>query len=101
MSGSREHSTVRRMRLPDNVNPLKSNTGIRCPKTPDPEALGRDRYTVSDAVISGLIRREEEKPQRCEYALCMYYDPERAYCTYIHAPADILFVCPQVLENRH
>jgi hypothetical protein len=30
----------------------------------------------------------------------MYYDPERTYCTYIHAPVDILFVCPQVLDNR-
>jgi len=30
----------------------------------------------------------------------MYYDPERTYCTYIHAPVDILFVCPLVLDNR-
>lgn len=30
----------------------------------------------------------------------MYYDPERAYCSYIHAPVDILFVCPQILDKR-
>lgn len=30
----------------------------------------------------------------------MYYDPERAYCGYIHAPVDILFACPQILDKR-
>jgi hypothetical protein len=42
----------------------------------------------------------EGKTQRWKCTSCMYYDPERTYCTYIHAPVNILFTCPQVLDRR-
>ncbi|MBA7473260.1 hypothetical protein ES707_08595 [subsurface metagenome] len=83
------------MSLHNNIDPLKRNTGAQYLQAPE-----RDRDTVSDAAAAGLTLERKRKPQRSECASCMYYDPERAYCTYIHAPVDILFVCPQVLNNR-
>ncbi len=83
------------MNLQDNINPLKSNTSAQHLDAPD-----RGRCTAGDIATSGLILRKERKPRQCECTSCMYYDPERTYCNYIHAPVDILFVCPQVLDNR-
>lgn len=79
----------------NNIDPLKSNTGAQCLEAPD-----RDRNTVSDAAAGGLTLGKGRRPQRSACASCMYYDPARTYCSYIHAPVDILFVCPQVLNNH-
>ncbi|WP_214021723.1 hypothetical protein [Methanoculleus sp.] len=83
------------MRSPHDSDPLKSNTGTQYLR-----ARERGRDTGSDAATAGLTLEGERRPQRSECASCMYYDPERAYCSYIHAPVDILFVCPQILDKR-
>lgn len=57
-------------------------------------------HTLHDAETGGLLLQKEEKPQLWGCTSCMYYDPGCAYCAYIHAPVDILFVCPQVLDRR-
>lgn len=89
------------MGLPNNFNQPKSPTGIQYPVPSDPDVPGRDEYTISDAAAHWSTRRKGDKPLRCECASCAYYEPERAYCTYIHTPVDILFMCPQILERRH
>ena len=88
------------MSLPNNIDPLKSNPGTRYPGPSETKTPDRSRCAATDAGTGGLTQQRERKPQRCECAPCMYYDPERTYCTYIHAPVDILFVCPLVLDNR-
>jgi hypothetical protein len=79
----------------NNIDPLKSNTDAQCLEAPE-----RDRYTVSDAAAGGSALEKGRRPQQSACASCMYYDPARAYCSYIHAPVDILFVCPQALNNH-
>lgn len=79
----------------NNIDPLKSNTCAQCLEAPD-----QDRYTVSDAAAGESALEKGRRPQRSACASCMYYDPARAYCSYIHAPVDILFICPQVLNNH-
>ncbi len=83
------------MRSPGDSDPLKSN-----PNAQYPEAQEREVYTLHDPETGSLLLQKERKPQRWGCASCMYYDPGCAYCTYIHAPVDILFVCPQVLDGR-
>lgn len=80
------------MRPHDTVEPLKIDPRIRYPGAPD-------RYAANGLVPGGLTPRNERRPQRRECASCMYYDPGRAYCNHIHAPVDILFVCPQALDE--
>jgi len=53
---------------------------------------------VRDDALTWSARLDRERPQRGACATCMYYDPRRAYCNYIHAPVDILFACPQILD---
>jgi len=55
---------------------------------------------VRDDALTRPARLDRERPQRGACATCMYYDPRRAYCNYIHAPVDILFACPQILDMR-
>jgi len=83
------------MNLQDNIDPLKSNTGAQLFKAPE-----GDSGTASDAAAGGLTLEKGRRPQRSSCTSCMYYDPERAYCSYIHAPVDILFVCPQILNDH-
>jgi len=87
------------MNIPDDINLLKNKPGAQYTGTPELEAPDRARYGIYDAVTGELTRQKERRPKQYECAQCMYYDPERAYCTYIYAPVDILFVCPQVLDN--
>lgn len=83
------------MRSPGDSDPLKSNPGAQYP-----EVQERGMHTLHDPETGGLLLQNEKKLQRWGCASCMYYDPGCAYCTYIHAPVDILFVCPQVLDGR-
>lgn len=88
------------MSLLNNIDPLKSDTGTGYYGPSDPERPGQDGDSVYDLGIGGLTQQKEEKPQRFKCTSCMYYDPGRVYCTYIHAPVDILFACPQTLDTR-
>lgn len=83
------------MRSPDDSDPVKSN-----PDAQYPEAQERDIYTLHDAEMGDSRLEREGKPQQWGCTSCMYYDPGCAYCSYIHAPVDVLFVCPQVLDRR-
>lgn len=83
------------MRSPGDSDPLKSNPDVQYP-----EAGERRMDTLHDGATGGLLLQDEMKPQRWGCPSCMYYDPGCAYCTYIHAPVDVLFVCPQVLDRR-
>jgi len=88
------------MNILDDTDPLKRNPGTQCPGSPDPEAPGQSRYAAGNAATTGGSMLNEGKTQRWKCTSCMYYDPERTYCTYIHAPVNILFTCPQVLDRR-
>ncbi len=57
-------------------------------------APGRDGRAVKPGWQDG------ERPVQWGCTSCMHYDSGCAYCTYIHTPVSILFVCPQVLESR-
>ena len=100
MSGSPRASYSTTMKLLNNIDPLKSNTGTQYYGPSDPETPGRDGGSVYELSTDGLTQENEEKSRRFECVSCMYYEPGRVYCTYIHTPISILFVCPQTLDNR-
>lgn len=89
------------MVFPDNVNQPESDSGTRYTITPDEEQSSKEEFMVNDAATRWLTQQGEENTLRYECASCTYHDPERAYCTYIHTPVAILFVCPQILDKRH
>ncbi len=88
------------MSIPNDIDPLKSKTGTQYYGSLDPEMPGKDGGCVYDPASEELTQQKGEIPRRFECASCMYYDPGRVYCTYIHTPIPILFVCPKDLDNR-
>ncbi|HOI12296.1 MAG TPA: hypothetical protein PLG75_00470 [Methanoculleus sp.] len=77
------------MNLQKGVDLQEKDTGIPSPETP-----GRD------GGLAAVMQQNRTKLERWRCDSCTYYDPERAYCTHIHTPIAILFVCPQTLDSR-
>lgn len=77
------------MSLQKGVDLPEKDTGTHSPETPD-----------RDGGPATVIQQSGTKQEQWRCASCSYYDPECAYCTYIHTPITILFVCPQTLDNR-
>ncbi|MDN7023727.1 hypothetical protein FGU65_02250 [Methanoculleus sp. FWC-SCC1] len=69
------------------------------PVLPGPAEPVTGRYAARGSA-SFPAEELRKKPSRSWCALCAYYDPERAYCLYVHTPAGILFVCPRVLDQQ-
>lgn len=83
------------MRSPGDSDPLK-----RKPDARSPRAQERGTHALHDGAAGGLLLQDKMKPQRWGCPSCTYYDPGCIYCTYIQAPVDVLFFCPQALDRR-
>jgi hypothetical protein len=80
---------TRVMSLQKRVDLQEKDTSILPPETPD-----------RDGGLAAVMQQSGTKQEQWGCASCTHYDPECAYCTYIHTPIAILFVCPQTLDNH-